>query len=206
MGDLHGSVTCSARLVTLVSAMTTDEPSLITLETDRLRLRPLHEGDEEAVYTLLSDERVVRYMLFPVFTRERAHAFVSRVARAPASGQPSQLVLAMAGRSDDALIGLTGLVLKPELEEGEVWYLLHPDRWGQGLVTEGVRQLVRHGFDALNLHRIWASCLPENPGSARVLEKLGFRREGLLRQNLRIHGEWKDSYLYAALTDEWAKE
>ena len=179
------------------------ELTQITFETPRLRLRPLRQRDEEAVYAVLSDERVVRYMLFPLFTRERAHTFVSRVSQAPAAGQPSQLVLAMADRTDDALIGLTGLVLKPELEEGEVWYLLRPDRWGQGLVTEGVRPLVEHGFGALGLHRIWASCLPENPGSARTLEKLGFRREGLLRQNLRIHGEWRDSFLYAVLADEW---
>ena len=174
-----------------------------TFETPRLRLRPLREGDEEAVYTLLSDERVVRYMLFPLFTREGAHAFVARVRQAPGAGQPSQLVLGLANRQDDNLIGLAGIVLRPELEEGEVWYLLHPDRWGEGLVSEGVRRLVQHGFSALGLHRVWAGCLPENPASARVLEKLGFRREGFLRRNLRIHGEWRDSYLYAVLADEW---
>lgn len=175
----------------------------LALETERLRLRPLRSGDEGAAYTLLSDERVVRYMLFPVFTREGAYAFVSRVQHAPAGGQPAQLVLGIADRVDDGLIGLSGMVLEPELEEGELWYLLRPDRWGQGLVTEAVRRLVAHGFDVLGLHRIWASCLPENPGSARVLEKLGFRREGHLRQNLRIHGEWRDSDLYAMLANEW---
>lgn len=176
-----------------------------TLETERTRLRPLRAGDEDAVYTLLSDERVVRYMLFPLFTREHADAFVTRVRQTPAAGQPAQLVLGIADRADDALLGLSGLVLESELEEGELWYLLRPDQWGRGIVTEAVRQLVHHGFDALGLHRIWASCLPENPGSARVLEKLGFRQEGLLRQNLRIHGTWRDSYIYAVLASEWPR-
>lgn len=172
-------------------------------ETARLELRPVAPGDEEAIFSLLSDERVVRYMLFPLFTRERARAFVANVQLPPAAGQPQQLVLGIAERSGGELVGLCGLVLKPELEEGEVWYLLQPERWGRGLVTEGVRALVDHGFRALALHRVWASCLPENPASVRVLEKVGFRREGLLRQNLRIHGEWRDSYLYALLATEW---
>jgi len=53
------------------------------------------------------------------------------------------------------------------------------------------------------LHRLWATCLPENPASARVLEKVGFRREGLMREALRIHGQWRDAFLYAMLSTEW---
>ena len=180
-----------------------EQPTNSSCETARLLLRPIAGGDEDAVFTLLSDERVVRHMLFPLFTRDRAHTFVARMQQPPAAGQPPQVVLGIAPRPNGGIVGLCGLVLKPELEEGEVWYLLRPDHWGRGLVTEAVRALVDHGFRALALHRIWASCLPENPGSARVLEKLGFRREGLLRQNLRIHGRWRDSYLYAVLAAEW---
>ncbi len=173
------------------------------LITDRLNLRPLKEGDEKAVFLLLSDERVVQYMLFPIFNAERARAFVASLQEPPPSGQPPQVILGMAKPDTNELVGLCGLVLRQELEEGEIWYLLRPDLWGQGLVTEAVRDLVEHGFSQLSLHRIWASCLPENPGSARVLEKLRFRREGLHRQNLFIHGAWRDSYHYAMLASEW---
>jgi RimJ/RimL family protein N-acetyltransferase len=55
----------------------------------------------------------------------------------------------------------------------------------------------------MSLHRIWATCLPENPASARVLEKAGMRKEGFLVKNLKIHGEWKSSSLYAILAEEW---
>lgn len=180
-----------------------EQPQDSVCETPRLLLRSIRLSDEEAIFTLLSDERVVRHMLFPLFTRERAHAFVVRLQQAPAAGQPPQVVLGIAPRPGGDLMGLCGLVLKPELDEGEVWYLLRPEHWGRGIVTEAVRSLVDHGFGVLALHRIWASCLPENPASARVLEKLGFRREGLLRQNLRIHGQWRDSILYAVLAAEW---
>jgi ribosomal-protein-alanine N-acetyltransferase len=176
-------------------------------ETARLLLRPLRAGDEESVLALLSDERVVRYMLFPLFDRDRAGAFVARLSRSAAGGEekPRQIVFGIAVKPDEqSLVGLCGLVLNPELEDGEVWYLLRPDLWGRGLVTEAAGALVSVGFDDLRLHRVWASCLPANPASARVLEKLGFRREGYLRQNLRIHGVWQDSYLYAVLDAEWA--
>jgi ribosomal-protein-alanine N-acetyltransferase len=175
-------------------------------ETPRLLLRSVREGDEDAVYTLLSDERVVRYMLFPIFDRDRARTFVARVSQPMSDvNGPPQLVLGMTLRPDDTrLIGLCGLVINPGLEEGEAWYLAHPDLWGRGLITEAAGALVDVGFRDLQLHRIWASCLPTNPASARVLEKLGFRREGHLRQNLRIHGKWQDSYLYALLGDEWS--
>lgn len=173
------------------------------LRTERLRLRRVAPGDEDAVHGLLSDESVVRYMLFPRFSRERAQAFVAELQRQDAL-HPPQVVFGIVDARTNELIGLCGLVLRPDSEDGEVWYLLRPSLWGRGLVTEAVRALVAHGFSELELHRIWASCLPENPGSARVLEKLGFRREGLLRRNLRIHGEWRDSYLYAVLAFEWA--
>ena len=181
----------------------TDPLSTPVCDTARLRLRGVMPGDEEALYALLSDERVVRFMLFPLFTRERAGRFVARLQEPPAPGQPPQLVLAITERAGGVAIGLCGLVVRPEMEEAELWYLLRPASWGQGLVTEAARALVDHGFGPLALHRLWASCLPENPASARVMEKLGFRREGLLRQNLRIHGEWRDSYLYALLASEW---
>jgi ribosomal-protein-alanine N-acetyltransferase len=173
-------------------------------ETSRLRLRGVLSEDEEAIYDLLSAEQVVRFMRFPLFTRERAQRFVARLQAPPSAGEPLQRVLAIAECSRGATIGLCGLVLRPDVEQGEVWYLLQPAWWGQGLATEAVHVLVEHGFRHMALHRIWASCLPENPASARVLEKLGFRREGLLRQNLRIQGQWRDSYLYAVLATEWA--
>ncbi len=54
------------------------------------------------------------------------------------------------------------------------------------------------------VHRIWATCLPENPASARVMEKVGMRKEGFLLKNLKIHGVWKSSFLYAMLAEEWS--
>ena len=73
---------------------------------------------------------------------------------------------------------------------------------GRGLMVDAVRLLVRHAFDTLRLHRIEAACIPDNTRSVRVLEKAGFRREGLLRSYLRINGEWHDHYIYALIADD----
>ena len=170
--------------------------------SERLRLRLLGPADADAVYALLSDERVVRYMLFPRFDRKRARSFVAKVQSPPGPGERGQVVLAIEELAGDSVIGLCGLVLEPEAEEGEAWYLLQPDRWGRGLATEALGGLVAHGFRTRGVRRMTARCLPENPASSRVLEKVGFKREGHLRQNLRINGEWRDSYLYARLSSD----
>ena len=63
-------------------------------------------------------------------------------------------------------------------------------------------KMARHAFETLRLHRIEAACIPDNERSIRVLEKAGFRREGLLRSYLRINGIWHDHYLYALIADD----
>jgi RimJ/RimL family protein N-acetyltransferase len=176
---------------------------VIQIDTDRLQLRPLCDGDDPDVFALLSDERVVRHMLFPVFTREQARRFVTRAQQPAPAGEPAQAMAAIARRGDATTIGLCGLVLDRSGLQGELWYLLGPQSWGRGFATEAAGALVAHGFRALDLHRIWASCLPENPASARVLARLGFRHEGRHLQNLLIHGVWHDSDSYALLRREW---
>ncbi|TIM75611.1 MAG: GNAT family N-acetyltransferase, partial [Mesorhizobium sp.] len=73
---------------------------------------------------------------------------------------------------------------------------------GRGLMTDAVKVVTRFAFDTLRLHRIEAACIPDNARSIRVLEKAGFRREGLLRSYLRINGIWQDHYLYARIEDD----
>ncbi|MFP3921195.1 MAG: GNAT family N-acetyltransferase [Dichotomicrobium sp.] len=73
---------------------------------------------------------------------------------------------------------------------------------GQGVMTKGVRAIAAFVFDSLYLHRLEAACLPTNVASIRVLEKVGFTREGLAREYLKINGRWQDHFLYALLKDD----
>jgi ribosomal-protein-alanine N-acetyltransferase len=87
-------------------------------------------------------------------------------------------------------------------QTGHIGYWVGERYAGRGFMVDAVKLLVRHAFDTLRLHRIEAACIPDNARSVRVLEKAGFRREGLLRSYLRINGEWHDHYLYALIADD----
>lgn len=87
-------------------------------------------------------------------------------------------------------------------QSAQIGYWIGQPYAGQGLMTDAVKTLSRFAFGELTLHRIEAACIPENSRSIRVLEKAGFRREGLLRSYLRINGVWQDHYLYARIADD----
>jgi RimJ/RimL family protein N-acetyltransferase len=146
---------------------------------------------------------VVRHMLFSVYSREESEKFVrDSLVESPSESCWKSIVRAVSDGGTDTLLGLGGLVIMRGAEEGEIWYLVDPDFWGKGIATETATRLLDFGFGELGLHRIWASSLPENPASGRVLEKAGMRNEGFLVGNLKIHGVWKSSFLYAMLAEE----
>jgi RimJ/RimL family protein N-acetyltransferase len=112
--------------------------------------------------------------------------------------------LAVLLASSDLVIGRCGLqVSEHDAREAVVWYTLLRSLWRRGYVPEALRALVQFGFTELKLHRVWAECDPANYSSYRVLEKLGMRREGHLRENAWVKGQWVDSFVYAILDREW---
>jgi len=87
---------------------------------------------------------------------------------------------------------------------GEVGYALRKDHWGQGLACEAAGVIVDFAFTTLGLHRVVAATGPENVASRAVLDRLGFRHEGRMRDHVFTNGAWRDSLLYAVLDHEWA--
>jgi RimJ/RimL family protein N-acetyltransferase len=170
-----------------------------------ITLRTLQGDDLDAVHALISNMEVVRYMLLPVCSREESKKFLSGSINETASDPWRSIVRAIVSGPDGELVGLCGLINLRGNSDGEIWYLINPQSWGKGIATKAVKQLLQVGFSEMSLHRIWATCLPENPASARVLEKAGMRKEGFLVKNLRIHGEWRSSFLYAILAEEWSE-
>jgi RimJ/RimL family protein N-acetyltransferase len=81
--------------------------------------------------------------------------------------------------------------------------VLHPDHHGQGYGREAAVEVLRLGFEGLGLHRIIGRCDAHNHASARLLERLGMRREAHFRENEFFKGEWADEYVYALLANEW---
>lgn len=168
-----------------------------------IKLRELQSSDLPAVHELLSNMTVVRHMLIPLCSKEGSERFVRDAIEGSTTGAWQSTVRAVTEVAGGRLIGLCGIAVLKGTEEGELWYLVAPAHWGKGAATQAAERLLNLGFGDLRLHRIWACCLPENPASERVLEKIGMRKEGFLRKNLRIHGQWKDSFLYAMLMEEW---
>ena len=170
-----------------------------------VRLRSLEPGDIDAVHALISRMDVVRHMLLPLCSRAESEKFLRDSLLESPSSPWKSIVRAISDNPRGDLVGLCGVAILRGAEEGEIWYLVEPESWGKGLATEAVKRLLDFGFGELGLHRIWATCLPENPASARVLEKAGMRKEGFLVKNLKIHGTWKSSLLYAILAEEWSR-
>lgn len=177
-------------------------PPLPTLESPRLRLRPYRQDDARAIYALYSDPVVTRYWSFPAWTRrEQASDYLT--ARM-ALETPAVYAWALAERECDRLIGTTTLFsLSGPHKRAEIGYSLLPARQGQGLATEALRTVLGHAFGPLGLERIEADVDPRNEPSWRLLEKLGFRREGLLRNRWRVDGEVCDSFLYGLLREDY---
>jgi [ribosomal protein S5]-alanine N-acetyltransferase len=89
------------------------------------------------------------------------------------------------------------------IREWEVGWAVHPDDWGKGYATEAAWYIMDWGFRELNIHRTVAYCHTNNVASVRVMEKLGMKRDGRLRETRWLDGEWWDEYVYAILEKEW---
>lgn len=173
------------------------------LETRRLRLRPLEEGDAPALLALFSDPQVMRYWSTPPWTGiERALQTIASDRESMAAGE--HLRLAITRRDDPLLIGTCTLFnLVPACRRAEIGYALAPAHQGHAYMDEALRALLRHGFTTMQLNRVEADIDPRNEASARTLERLGFRREGLLRQRWVVDGEVSDSAIYGLLHADW---
>ncbi len=110
--------------------------------------------------------------------------------------------LAIERKEDGRVIGFVGMIVQ-EYGQGEVGWVLGVDDRGQGYATEAARALIDYGFHSLGLHRIHADTSTSNRASWRMMERLGMRREGLLRGAVYENGAWVDRYIYGLLADEW---
>ena len=170
------------------------------IETQRLRLRPFVQTDWQAVHAYTADPGVMTYMLDldGPLTEEQARQFV-----AENTGDEARAV-AITLKPGNQLIG--HLVFHPWFAPRtyEIGWLLGKSYHGQGYAPEAAAAMLKYGFEELLLHRVIATCQPENVPSYRVMEKIGMRREGWFRKCIyRDDGTWWDEYFYALLEEEW---
>lgn len=190
---------------------TAPDPLLeLPIETPRLLLRDFTSRDLEAVHAYSSMETVARFLVWGPNTllqsKQTIRGFLDDQKQRPRVNFDLAIVRKGTARRGDGprLIGGVGLKLADwEHRTGDLGYILHPDYWGQGYVLEAARALAYAAFRDLGLQRLTATCDQRNKASARVMEKLGMRREGAFRQSKHIHGEWRDEFLYAILAEEF---
>jgi [ribosomal protein S5]-alanine N-acetyltransferase len=169
-----------------------------TFETARLLLRPITVADADTIFhTYAQDEDVTRYVIWrPHRSRKETQAYVERCI---ATSDEVERTYMLVGREDDVVRGAFALRQRAP-HRLDCGYVLARRWWRQGLMTEALSEVTFWALRQPSVFRIGAVCDVENIGSARVLEKSGFVREGLLRRWLlhpNISDEPRDCYTYA---------
>jgi ribosomal-protein-alanine N-acetyltransferase len=177
----------------------------LPIDLARLRLRSIEDSDIDAMFAIYADREVSRYLSFPPMTaRAEAEAFVGRIRAGYENGSSWQL--AVERREDGALIGTCILFhFHEQSRRAEIGYTLGRPHWSQGYMREALDGLIGIAFGALDLNRLEADIDPRNEPSARILERLGFRREGHLVERWIVAGEKSDTVYYGLLRRDWKK-
>lgn len=167
--------------------------SIPRLETERLKLRAIFPADAPAILALMSDPRVLEHHeLVPFDSIDQANEIISRFTQWFQNDQAVRWGIAC--KPNDELIGTCCFdTFHPKYQTVNLGYSLRSDHWGQGFATEAVETIIRHAFEngiIGPVNRIQAITIPENTASENVLKKLGFEKEGLMRQ----YGYWKNEF------------
>lgn len=175
----------------------------VEILTDRLVLRFLTGANVPALYDMFSHPEVTRYWSRPRWT-ELSQAEQMLVDAQEGYRTGSGLLLGVKRRHDHALVGMCSLFhFHIPSRRAEVGYALGRPYWGSGYITEALQALLDYAFQTLDLNRLEADIDPRNLASARTLERLGFQKEGHLRERWIVNGEVSDTWMYGLLRREW---
>jgi len=176
------------------------------LETERFTLREITLDDADAMFAMMSDLQVMQYYGAPMRSREEA---VKRANSIRAAFQGHNIVYwAITEKASGNFVGSGGFwrIVKPDFR-AHIGYELAPAWWNRGFMTEAVSAMLKFGFETIGLHSIEAGIHPDNTGSRRVLEKLGFVREGYFREKYfdTERNSFIDEAVFSLLHADWEK-
>ncbi|GLY76135.1 GNAT family N-acetyltransferase [Actinoallomurus iriomotensis] len=177
----------------------------LPIKTERLLLRRYTDDDLADLAAIQSRPDVTRYLYWgPRDLTQARGSLAMKIAASALREEGDNLTLAVELPETGKMIGDVQLFWISEAHrQGEIGYIFHPDYGGHGYATEAAEVILRLAFEELGLHRVTGRLDARNTASARVLERLGMRREAHLVQNERVKGEWVDEVVYAILEDEW---
>ena len=173
------------------------------LDTGNLRLRPSNQNDVQGMFAMLSDPESMKYWCDkPIENLDAAVGVLNKDLESDAQGQSMCWAVTFPG--EDRMIGKCILFQFDQANHrAEIGYILNREYWRQGLMQQALEAVIDFAFDTLKLHRIEADVDTENTGSIAILEKLGFKREGLFRERWFVYDEWQDSLMLGLLKQDW---
>lgn len=177
-------------------------------ETDRLILRAFQYIDVEPFAAYRSDPEIAKFQYWDIpFTEEKAAKFIEEM-KGIQPGIPGEWYqIAIELKMMHLLIGDCAFcILAEDSQQAEIGFTLARQYQGKGYATEAVRRLLDYLFGELNLHRVRAICHVDNLASAKLLKRVGMRREAEFIENIWFKGEWISEYWYGILHREWTKE
>ncbi len=175
-----------------------------SLETNRLLLRPFSLNDAAGVQRLAGDYDVASTTLRIPHPYEDgiAEQWIETHATAYAKGNSATFAIEL--KSTREFVGGIALVIFRGANRGELGYWVGKPYWGQGICTEATRAVLGYAFNELKLNRVSAEHMTRNPGSGRVMQKVGMKYEGTLRQNLKKWDRYEDMVVYGILSSEFS--
>lgn len=173
--------------------------SFPVLNTDRLVLRQIDNGDADELFYLRSDAQIMKYICRPKpKDMEDLLQLILKIRNMIANNEG--IGWAMTLKGDNKLIGHISLhVLIKEHYRAEVGYMMHPDHYGKGIMDEALKAVIDYGFNTIGLHSMEANVSPENTASRKLLERNGFKQEAHFKENFYWEGEFLDSIIYSRL-------
>lgn len=172
-----------------------------TIETERLLLDSLTDGDVNEVFQLRSNPETMKYIPRPlVKDNDGALEHIKMILDKIDSNEGINWAIRLKG--NPKLLGIIGFYrLQPENYRAEIGYMILPEFHGKGIVPEAVNRLIKFGFEDLDLHSIEAVIAPENYASERVLQKCGFTKEAHFKESEFYEGKFLDKVIYSLLNN-----
>ncbi len=170
--------------------------------TERLLIREIVEQDWTYIHQYTTLPEVTTHTAWGPNTEEDTRSYVQDVLRMQQANPRTGYELAICLKEDGRLIGGAGLHMT-EQTNAELGYVLHPAYQRKGYITEACNALLELGFHELGVHRIFAKCRPENIASEKVMQRIGMKLEGRMREHWLYKGEYHDSLLYSMLKHEY---
>jgi RimJ/RimL family protein N-acetyltransferase len=179
--------------------------STTPISGNRVLLRTFQLSDAADVQNLAGNRAVAdnRRSIPHPYEDGMAEQWISSLAPKINRGELASFAVTRVSRR--GLIGAISLRIDREFDRAALSYWIGEPYWGMGYCTEAASLIVKYGFENLQLNRIYATHLPRNPASGRVLQKIGMRLEGQQRQHRKNRGKYEDLVLYGLLREEWLR-